>query len=149
MPKISEAGQQQVQSALDGATKNTGVPGLAFVAIDKNGELLAQQHAGNLGPQSSKPVNEDSVFWIASCTKMIAGIACMQLVEQGQLDLDSSKQLYELLPEVKAKDQVLVADGQWEPRKHDITLRQCLTHTAGFGYDIFNEKIRNYGRPTG
>ena len=38
----------------------------------------------------------DSVFWIASCTKMIGGIACMQLVEQGKvlfstfLDLRSS-----------------------------------------------------------
>jgi D-alanyl-D-alanine carboxypeptidase len=30
----------------------------------------------------------DTIFWIASCTKMIVGIACMQLVEQGRFKLD-------------------------------------------------------------
>jgi D-alanyl-D-alanine carboxypeptidase len=32
----------------------------------------------------------DTVFWIASCTKMIVGIACMQLVEQGKFKLDDA-----------------------------------------------------------
>lgn len=32
----------------------------------------------------------ETVFWIASCTKMIVGIACMQLVERGVLKLDDA-----------------------------------------------------------
>jgi CubicO group peptidase (beta-lactamase class C family) len=32
----------------------------------------------------------ESEFWIASCTKMIGGIAAMQLVEQGKLGLDDA-----------------------------------------------------------
>jgi CubicO group peptidase (beta-lactamase class C family) len=40
----------------------------------------------------------DSVFWIASCTKMITGIACMQLVEQGKLSLDDGDQVEKIAP---------------------------------------------------
>lgn len=149
MPKLSQNGQQQIQEILDSSTKGTGVPGLVFCAVDRSGELLAQQHSGQHGPLVARPMDQDSVFWIASCTKMITAIACMQLVEQGKLDLDSSKQLYELLPEVKAKDQVLVGNGKWEARKGDITLRMLLSHIAGFGYSFFNERLRDYSRPTG
>lgn len=149
MAPLSAAAQQKVQSLLDVGTNNTGVPGIAFVAVDKNGEYLTKQASGKIGPVQNRPVNEDTVFWIASCTKMITGIACLQLVEQGKLALDDSNLLYTILPEVKAKDQVLVSDNKWEPRNADITLRMLLNHTAGFGYSFFNEKIRNYGRPTG
>lgn len=90
----------------------------------------------------------DSVFWIASCTKMITGIACMQLAEQGKLDLDSASQVYEICPEIKAK-KVLKDDGTLEDRKGDITTRMLLSHTAGFGYTFFNERLRDYSRPTG
>lgn len=146
---ISAAATQKVQAALDAGTKGTGVPGMMFVAVDKNGEYLTKQGSGQHGVIQSQPVDEESVFWIASCTKMVTALACMQLVEQGKLALDDSKLVYDLLPEVKAKDQVLVAHNQWEPRKNDITLRMLLNHTAGFGYSFFNEKIRDYGRPTG
>ena len=149
MPKLSQAATDQIQNVLETSIKGTGVPGLVFCAVDKSGDYLTQQHAGTNGPISNQPLDQESVFWIASCTKMITGIACLQLVEQRRLELDSSKQLYELLPEVRDKQQVLVGKGQWEPRKGDITLRMLLAHTAGFGYTFFNTRIRDYGRPTG
>lgn len=108
-----------------------------------------QESSGVQSTSSPTPIDPDSVFWIASCTKMITAIAAMQLVEQGRLDLDSSAQLYALLPEVAAKREVLVAPGVWEPRKRDITLRMLLTHTAGFGYSFFNERLRDFGQPVG
>ncbi len=40
----------------------------------------------------------DTVFWIASCTKMIVGIACMQLVEQGKLALDDVELVEKIAP---------------------------------------------------
>jgi CubicO group peptidase (beta-lactamase class C family) len=41
-------------------------------------------YEGAFGPS----ITADSVFWIASMTKAITGAACMQLVEQGKLQLD-------------------------------------------------------------
>lgn len=90
----------------------------------------------------------DTVFWIASCTKMITGIACMQMVEQGKIPLDDPHALYRIIPELKDK-KVLQADGTLVEKKRDITLRMLLNHTAGFGFPLSNEKLRDWSRPVG
>lgn len=150
MASINVQAKQNIQKALDGATgKGKSSPGLVFVAVDRSGAYLTQQQSGKHGLNSETPMSQDSVFCIFSCTKMVTGLACMQLVEQGQLELDNPQQLYKLCPEIKAKTQILVAPGEWKPRKNDITLRMLLTHTAGFGYTFFNERLRDYSRPTG
>lgn len=161
MPITAEA-TQTIQQTLDKVTDpsaDTGIPGLVFCAIDKNGDYLAKHTSGFRGLQSSTssspssspasaPMTLDSVFWIASCTKMITGIACMQLVEQGKLSLDDHNALYKICPELKEK-QVLEDSGKLVPRTSEITLRLLLSHTAGFGYSFFNPKLRDYARPTG
>ncbi|KAJ0362305.1 hypothetical protein COL922a_014495, partial [Colletotrichum nupharicola] len=90
----------------------------------------------------------DTIFWIASCTKLLVGIACMQLVEQGSLPLDDETQIEELCPELK-RLKVLKPDGSFEEKKKAITLRMLLTHTAGFGYTFFNERLRGWSYPAG
>ena len=82
----------------------------------------------------------DSVFWIASMTKAVTTAAAMQMVEQGKLKLDepASESCRS-----SASAQVLEgfdAAGQpkLRPAKRPITLRQLLTHTAGYTYDIWN-----------
>lgn len=150
MGKLSASSKEEIQKVLDASTgPDTGVPGLAFIAIDKNGQYLTQQFAGRRTLDKSSPkIDVDSTFWIASCTKMITGIACMQLVEQGKLELDNAESVYKLAPELKEK-KVVREDGTVEDRKGDITLRMLLDHTAGFGYSFFNQKLRDYGRPAG
>jgi len=71
----------------------------------------------------------DSIFWIASCTKMLVGIACMQLVEKGALSLDDSAQVERLCPELK-QVKVLQEDGTLVEKKRGITLRMLLSHTG-------------------
>lgn len=139
-----------VQASLDSVTGNadTGIAGIVFCAVDKNGEYLAANASGKRGLKSKEPMTLDTVFWIASCTKLLATIVCMQLVDQGTLKLDDPQQLYKLCPELE-KIQVLQDDGTLVPRQEDITLRMLLAHTAGFGYEFFNEKLRDYGRPIG
>lgn len=79
---------------------------------------------------------------------MIAGLACMQLVEQGKLHLDDGDEIEKLIPEFKDL-QVLQKDGKLVPKNKKITLRMLLTHTAGFGYTFFNERLRDFSHPTG
>jgi hypothetical protein len=55
---------------------------------NKDGNMIFSHAAGRRGVNSNEPMTLDSVFWIASCTKMIGGIVCMQVVEQGKLSLD-------------------------------------------------------------
>lgn len=148
---ISAESTKAIQAKLDKTTDpngDSGVPGLVFVAIDKNGEYLAKAASGTRGGPGNAKADLDTVFWIASCTKMITGIAAMQLVEQGKLSLDDHEGLYKLCPELKEK-QVLEEGGKLVPRKGEITIRNLLSHTAGFGYSFFNPKLRDYAWPTG
>lgn len=148
---VSTQAQKNVQTSLDSVTSNakeTGVAGMVFIAVDKNGDHIVANASGNRGLNTKKPMDLDTVFWIASCTKLLATIACMQLVEQGKLKLDDHEHLYKLCPEL-AKVQVLQDDHTLKPKEKEITLRMLLTHTAGFGYEFFNAKLRDYGRPIG
>ncbi|KAL3473039.1 beta-lactamase/transpeptidase-like protein [Aspergillus californicus] len=128
--------------------RESGIPGTTVIVVDKDGTELFAHSAGMRGSGSKEPMSLDTIFWIASCTKMIVGVACMQLVEQGILSLDDSEQIERLCPELKSL-QVLREDGSLEEKKNGITLRMLLTHTAGFGYTFFNERLRNWSYPVG
>lgn len=82
-------------------------------------------------PSQSKPGN-DNIYWLASCTKLVTGIACMQLVEEGKLRLDDSSQVEEICPEL-AMVKVLQDDGSLVDKERSITLRMLLTHTGRSG----------------
>ena len=89
---------------------------------------------------SVRSIESDSIFRIASMTKAITSIAAMQLVEEGILELDEP--VYNHLPQIRDLGVVndisehsneLILSKQQSP----ITLRELLTHTAGFGYTFF------------
>ncbi|TID13495.1 Transcription initiation factor TFIID subunit 6 [Venturia nashicola] len=146
---ISAQATETIKSSLDSVTSDpkSGLQGLVFVSVDKKGETLVSHASGKRALNSDDPMTMDTVFWIASCTKNIASIACMQLVEQGKLSLDDPNALYKLCPEIE-KVKVL-QDGKLVDRKGDITLRMLLSHTAGYGYEFFNQRLTDYGRAGG
>ncbi|KAL4938051.1 hypothetical protein BDV06DRAFT_201773 [Aspergillus oleicola] len=126
----------------------TGIPGATVVVVGKDGEELFAHSAGKRGVGSDEPMTLENIFWIASCTKMLVGVACMQLVEKGILKLDDGEQLEALCPELQTL-KVLRPDGSLEEKKNTITLRMLLTHTAGFGYTFFNDRLRQWSYPAG
>ncbi|KAK4547186.1 hypothetical protein LTR36_001407 [Oleoguttula mirabilis] len=148
---VNQKAQEAVEKSLDSCTndKSTGVGGLVFVAVGKDGKQIAAHASGRVGlGEQRADMTLSTVFWIASCTKLLASIAVMQNVERGTLKLDDHKQVYELCPELE-KAKVLQEDGSLVDKKEEITLRMLLSHTAGFGYEFFNPKLRDYGRPVG
>jgi CubicO group peptidase (beta-lactamase class C family) len=147
---VSTQAAEAVRKTLDATTSDptNGVAGLVFTAVDKNGQTLASHASGNIGLDTKNPMTMETVFWIASCTKMITGIACMQLVEQNKLALDDAKLVEQLCPELKGV-KVLDESGQLVERKGEITLRMLLAHTAGFSYTFFNTKLRKWTMPAG
>lgn len=126
------------------------VPGVVAIATNREGNIY-EGAAGKrmLGEQAD--MTTDTVFAIFSCTKAITGTAAMQLVEEGKLDLDAPAKTY--APDI-AKAQVLEGfDAKGKPilrkPKRDITTRMLMLHTAGFGYEFFNQKLTDYAAKTG
>jgi CubicO group peptidase (beta-lactamase class C family) len=128
---LSRESVHTMQSGFDDACadRDKGIPGVVGIAVGRDGKELFAHAAGKRGFGSEEPMTLDNIFWIASCTKMITGLACMQLVEQGKLSLDDTAQTEKLCPELK-DIQVLQPDGKLVPKKCAITLRMLLTHTG-------------------
>lgn len=147
---LTEQTVATLRSTIESACHDTrkDIPGATVVVVGKDGDELFAHSSGRRGVASCEDMMLDSVFWIASCTKMITGIACMQLVEKGLLRLDDGEQIENLCPELNTL-KVFRADGKLEEKKRHITLRMLLSHTAGFGYSFFNERLRNWGFPAG
>lgn len=136
---------EKLKSAADAilqkvASSSPRVPGVVAIATDRNENIYAGA-AGTRQLGEDTDMTTDSVFAIFSTTKAIAGTACLQLAEEGKLDLDAPAKNY--VPAI-GKAQVLEGfDAQGNPKlrapKRDITTRMLMLHTAGFGYDFFNE----------
>lgn len=64
-----------------------------------SGNVLYQKAAGRQKLNSDEPIRSDAVYFIASCSKLIASIAAMQCVDRGLLGLDDD--VTQWLPELK------------------------------------------------
>jgi methyl acetate hydrolase len=139
--------KEAADEVLRATVENTGgVPGVVAMATDRKGNIY-EGAAGKRDLGTGVAMTTDSVFAIFSTTKAITGAVLMKLVEDGKLDLDDPAKKY--TPDI-AKIKVLEGfDANGEPRvrdpKSDITVRQLLLHTAGFGYDFFNHDLIKYG----
>jgi len=126
------------------------IPGVVAIAASGK-EVIYQGAFGKRDLGKDDPMTTDSVFWIASMTKAVTTAGAMQLVEQGKLSLDEP--IGKLLPDL-ASPQVLEGfDAKGEPKlraaKKPITLRQLMTHTAGFCYELWNSDKATYLEKTG
>lgn len=144
----------QTKSAIDQLLRQKcdarEIPGVVAMAATGS-ETIYQGAFGKRDLGKDNAMTADSVFWIASMTKAITTAAGMQLVEQGKLSLDEP--IGKLLPDL-ASPQVLEgfdASGnpKLRPAKSAITLRQLMTHTAGFVYNMWNGDNALYLEKTG
>jgi CubicO group peptidase (beta-lactamase class C family) len=115
--------REDVDAWLDGlvpyALRNGDIAG-AVVVVVKDGQVLTQKGFGYSDIEKQTPVDpERTMFRPGSVSKLFTWTAVMQMVEQGKLDLDTDVNKY--------------LDFQIPPRDgKPITLRNIMTHTAGF-----------------
>ncbi len=126
------------------------VPGVVAMVTDRERNVY-EGAAGKrvLGQESG--MTADTAFAIFSTTKAITSTAALQLVEEGKLDLDAPASRYAPdLGKLKVLDG-FGKDGEPTMRapRRDITTRMLLTHTAGFGYDFFNESYNRLAQEKG
>jgi methyl acetate hydrolase len=121
------------------------VPGVVAAASSSEGTLY-EAAFGERALGQGVAMTPDTVFWLASMTKPIVGAAAMQLVEQGKLTLDEPAAKF--LPELADVKLLTGWDSTGQPvvraPQAQITLRQLLTHTAGFTSDIWNVDSARY-----
>ncbi|MDR2215818.1 MAG: beta-lactamase family protein [Nevskiaceae bacterium] len=108
--------------------------GVTLVA--RHGKIAHLQAHGVMDLQSGKPVEKNTLYRIASMSKPITALAVLMLVEEGKIRLNDPVSLY--LPSF-AKQVVAVPKGNSPqdgfdtvPVKRAITIKDLLTHTAGF-----------------
>ena len=112
------------------------VPGVAIGIFD-NG-VITTRGLGVTNVEDPIPVNDHTVFPIASISKTFAATMAMRLVEQGKLDLKAPVQKY--VPAFKVRDAVV---------SRDANIWNLLTHTAGWegqvsGPERGTETLRNF-----
>lgn len=101
------------------------IPGLAF-GIVVDGKLMYSRGMGFRDTEKKSPVTPTSVYRIASMTKSFCGLAILKLRDEGKLNLDDPVSRF--IPEIK-NTPPLTSDSP------PITIRNLLTHTAGFPED--------------
>ncbi|MEO1655376.1 MAG: serine hydrolase domain-containing protein, partial [Bacteroidota bacterium] len=98
--------------------KELGIPALGIATIEQ-GKINRQIVQGELTPGKAAPYN--AIFDVASITKSMLTYLTMQLVSQGQWDLDEPLYPYWVDPDVKD-----------DPRHKKLTSRIVLSHQTGF-----------------
>ncbi|MDR0933517.1 MAG: beta-lactamase family protein [Burkholderiaceae bacterium] len=92
--------------------------------VSYDGQMVYHRAAGLADPDSNIPMREDSLFRLASITKIFTSVAAAALIEQGKMRLDDP--VTNWLPDFKPR----TADGKVPV----ITIRHLLSHTAGLDY---------------
>jgi CubicO group peptidase (beta-lactamase class C family) len=140
MTRLSDSAHALVDDALRSAVDAGLAPGVVAALTDRDGAVY-----GLAGVASREPLRTDHVFRIASLTKLVTTIAVLMLVEEGRVELDTPFKRY--LPAFRQPPVLRSFDRERlrfdaAPAARDITIRDLLTHTSGYGSWFLNEEIR-------
>ncbi len=119
--QAQSAQHERIHSKMQEFVDQKEIAGAVTIVASRDA-ILDTSVVGQASIEDTKPMQADSIFWIASMTKPITGVAVMMLEEEGKLSLD--KPVADYLPEFK---ELKNAEGQAVA----VTLKQLLTHSAG------------------
>jgi CubicO group peptidase (beta-lactamase class C family) len=106
--------------------------------LARHGKIVEFRTYGKASLETGKPMAKDTIFRIYSMTKPLTGVAMMTLFEEGKWRLDDPVTRY--VPEFKDLRvvQSIKPDGTMvlEDMKRPPTMREIMSHTAGFGYGL-------------
>ena len=106
----------------------------AVTLVAREGKTVSFEAMGVSDLETGRPMRRDDMFWIASMTKPMVGVAAMILADEGKLNIHDDVEKY--LPEFK--DLWMVAEQSdsvimLKRPSRKITLLDVDTHTAGIG----------------
>ncbi len=133
---LSVARLDRMHDALSGHVERGRLPGLV-AAIDRRGSEHIDA-IGCLDFDRRAPMRRDTIFRLASVTKLFTAVAAMILVEECRLRLDDPVE--ELLPELAHRKVLRTIGSDLDdavPAKRPISLRDLLTFRSGYGEVAF------------
>jgi CubicO group peptidase (beta-lactamase class C family) len=144
----------RIDRLLDDAVARKQVAG-AVALVYHDGKIVYRAAVGQADRETQQPMQDDTIFRIASMTKPITSAAVMMLVDRGKLRLDDPVSKYlpefadvQVLPEAARQENVfeVLTSRAREP----ITIRHLLNHTSGISYRFWNRPTlgrlyREYG----
>jgi CubicO group peptidase (beta-lactamase class C family) len=99
------------------------IAGAVTVVVTKD-KVLHLQTTGMADIAAARPMQPESVFWIASMTKPVTAVAVLMLQDEGKLNVADPVATY-----IPAFADLKTPSG----KPADLTIRQVLTHTSGLG----------------
>ena len=114
--------------------RKAGIVGSSFYVV-RGGRTIIADHVGEQDAEAHVPVDAQTIYHWASITKTMTGIAILQLRDRGLLTLDDPIVRY--VPELAAVHNPFGDTGA-------ITLRQLMSHSAGFGGGTWRWRDRDW-----
>jgi CubicO group peptidase (beta-lactamase class C family) len=124
---FSSAGLKAYGDALNALVTEGRLAG-ATTLVARHGKVVMYDAYGHQDLDAKTPMAKDTIFRIASMTKPITGVALMMLWEQGKWSLDDPVARH--IPEFK--DLKVSGPNGLVPQAHPMTMRELMSHTAGF-----------------
>jgi CubicO group peptidase (beta-lactamase class C family) len=112
-----------VGAAMQEAVAKNEIAGAVTVVVTKD-RIVHFESTGFADVATKKPMTPDTLFWIASMTKPITGVAILMLQDDGKLK--ASDPVAKYLPEFA---NLKTPSG----KPANLTIAQILTHTSGLG----------------
>ncbi len=143
-PGFSDAGLGALEARMRRFVDDGDVAGVATLLV-KDAAVASYVAYGERSAETGAPIEADTIYRIYSMTKPITGVALMTLYEDGAFSLDDPVSMF--IPEFEDL-QVLAgesADGSAAlvPLKRQPTMRELLSHTAGFAYGLGGSDFAN------
>ncbi|KAJ6561998.1 beta-lactamase [Mycena capillaripes] len=139
-PSLSAVQMEGLDRILSDAVASQTTGALFFSVTTADGPIYTRTLGTKLVDDlASGDIDEDTVFWLCSQTKLITTIAALQLIEQGKIALDTPVET--ILPElanpvvVKSLDEAGLP-ATTAPAQGKITFGQLLNHTSGLDYSL-------------
>ncbi len=124
---FSSAGLQAFQREFRALVDEGKLAGVTTL-VARHGKLVHFDAYGVKNLDTRAPLTKDTIFRIASMTKPVVGVAMMMLWEEGKWTLDDPVSKH--IPEF-AGLKVATPNGE-VPQTRPMTMRQLMSHTAGF-----------------
>lgn len=121
----------KVQEVLDQLHEKAGIP-CCDVIVMQNHRQLYRYMTGVCDQEKTKPVSEQTEYYMYSCTKPVTVVTVMTLVERGLLQLDDPVQKY--IPAFAGA--YVQKDGKKVVVGEKVTVWHLLTMTSGLSYDL-------------
>lgn len=139
---FSSAGLKAYGQALHDLVDQHRLAGVTTL-VARHGKIVMVDSYGYQDLDAKKPLARDAIFRMASMTKPIVGVAMMMLWEEGKWTLDDPVARH--IPEFA--DLKVAGPNGPVAQAHPMTMRELMSHTAGFdvngGYEKFGVPDRN------